>query len=133
MHQLFEGFLQTDDGEPMFCNYPAEPGVLNKDQMKNLMAEVKPDMTDEEFEARFQRIDEDGSGEIEFDEFAIWVRQDEVRIVGVSSRKLSLQELAELYNESMQVVGYIHSLFLDLMPEDEDDDYPQNPGSLAKP
>ena len=30
---------------------------------------MKPDMADDEFDQQFEEIDEDGSGEIEFDEF----------------------------------------------------------------
>lgn len=132
LHELFEGFLQTDDGEPVFCNYPEDPATLNKAQMKTLIEEVKPDISDAEFEARFNRIDEDGSGLIEFDEFAIWVRQDEVRIVGASARKMDFEELAALHDEDVAVIQYVYHLFVEQFPEEDEDDYPEKPALLPK-
>merc|ERR1712094_23525 len=55
-----------------------------------------------------------------------------VRIVGVSARKMDFQELANIYDESVDLIHYVHHLFMDLLPEDEEDDYPSKPASLAK-
>eukprot|EP00929_Paragymnodinium_shiwhaense_P036660 TRINITY_DN19613_c0_g1_i1.p1 TRINITY_DN19613_c0_g1~~TRINITY_DN19613_c0_g1_i1.p1 ORF type:complete len:755 (+),score=239.98 TRINITY_DN19613_c0_g1_i1:176-2440(+) len=133
LHELFEGFLQKEGCEPVYCDYPTNPATLDKEQMRTLMQEVKPDITEAEFEARFQRIDEDGSGRIEFDEFATWLRQDEVRIGGGGGSKLTFEDLADQYGEDFQLISYLYSLFCDLVPEEEGEDkYPDKPVGLPK-
>jgi len=136
LHQLFEGFLQPDDQDddtpPVACGYPGNPAALNKDQMKALIKEVKPDIEESEFEAKFARIDEDGSQEIEFDEFVIWVREDEVRIVGTSDKKFEFSELAELHDQPLELIMYLHDCFQDQLPEEEECNYPSQPASMAK-
>jgi Ca2+-binding EF-hand superfamily protein len=132
LHQLFEGFLVPNaDGSQQTCNYPEHPAFLLKDHFRDLMTEVNPDLTEDDFAARFQRIDSDGSGMIEFDEFVVWVREDEVRVVG-SSKKLSFPELADIHNVPVDAIGYLHNLFLDELEEGEDDEYPEHPGSIQK-
>merc|ERR1740129_196237 len=89
--------VEWEEGAPApCCLYPECPAALKKNQMRALIREVQPDLTDAEFEARFQRIDVDGSGMVEFDEFVTWVREDEVKISGGAdgSEKMTLEELA---------------------------------------
>merc|ERR1711862_541437 len=100
---------------------------ISKAQMRDLMNEVRPDMPQEEFDMRFRRIDEDGSGMIEFDEFVTWVREDEVRIVGASARKMSFEELAGVYNQTVPLIRYLYDCFVDALPPDgEEDQYPDD-------
>eukprot|EP00927_Polykrikos_kofoidii_P029584 TRINITY_DN25569_c0_g1_i1.p1 TRINITY_DN25569_c0_g1~~TRINITY_DN25569_c0_g1_i1.p1 ORF type:complete len:767 (+),score=197.63 TRINITY_DN25569_c0_g1_i1:64-2364(+) len=136
LHELFVGFLQGEEEEEnsdtRTCGYPENPAALEKAQMKALMQEVRPGIGEDEFQARFKRIDEDSSGLIEFDEFVIWVREDEVRIVGASSRKMSLEELAEIHVEPIEVIRYLHGCFQDQFPEGTVDDYPRKPAGLPK-
>ena len=54
--------------------------ALSKGEMRDLYADIKPDMTDEDFETSFVEIDKDGSGEIEFDEFVFWLFLEEVAL-----------------------------------------------------
>jgi Ca2+-binding EF-hand superfamily protein len=135
LHQLFESYLQSDEeGAPIVvCNYPSDSGILSKDQMRSLLSEMNPDLTEPEFEARFNRIDEDGSGEIEFDEFVNWVCEDEVDVVGFSGgEKRSFQELADFFGEPVEIINYVHTCFKDQFPEGESDGYPSNPGALSQ-
>jgi hypothetical protein len=74
LHEQFKEML--DEGEE--DNYPTDPASLSKDKMRDLYQDLKPDMNDDEFEAQFEEIDEDGSGEIEFDEFIRWIYMEEI-------------------------------------------------------
>merc|ERR1719378_95527 len=139
LHELFESYLtgasewsEEDDKPPPTCNYPDNPAFLTKEQMRELMKEVKPDIAEDEFGARFQRIDEDSSGKIEFDEFVTWVREDEVKIVGSSTRKYNFEELAGMHNQHIEVIKYLYSCFQEQLPDGEEDHYPENPVAMAK-
>lgn len=136
MHRLFESFLTADEKDPgavPVCLYPEAPGSISKVQMKALMTEVRPDMEEVEFEMRFRRIDQDLSGTVEFDEFVTWVREDEVRVAGAAPmQKMSFEELAVVYGESVTLIKYLHDQFQDRFPEDDRDNYPTKPRSLAK-
>merc|ERR1712048_1513447 len=107
LHQLFESYLQNeeidddeDDDEEekrkkaVRCHYPHNPASISKDKMRQLVEEVNPDMEDDEFESRFRRIDSDGSGVIEFDEFVGWIYTDDIAVVGSANRKMPIEELA---------------------------------------
>merc|ERR1739847_183869 len=67
LHDQFRECL--DEGE--VDNYPSDPAALSKEKMRELYADLKPDMTDE-----------DGSGEIEFDEFIRWIFLEEIDLEG---------------------------------------------------
>jgi hypothetical protein len=69
--QLPEGVVDT---------YPIDAAALSKGEMRDLYADIKPDMKDEDFETSFVEIDKDGSGEIEFDEFVFWLFLEEVAL-----------------------------------------------------
>mmetsp|Transcript_40057 Transcript_40057/g.94289 ORF Transcript_40057/g.94289 Transcript_40057/m.94289 type:complete len:731 (+) Transcript_40057:95-2287(+) len=136
LHALFETFLPHDpgsDGHP-HCNYPDDPAAIPKTAMRELIREIHPHLTDSEFEARFARIDSDGSGVIEFDEFVNWVREDEVHVVG--GQKMTFEELAHHLNESLEFVNYIYGCWNEqftMVDENADkDDYPNNPKAMAK-
>jgi len=131
LYDLFEGFFnQDEDPEAANHSYPENPGALSRDRMWDLMKEVKSDLTTPEFDARFQRIDEDGSGTIEFDEFVRWVREDEVRIVSTNDGKMSLNDLAAEHDESLALIQYLHRCFQD--QAGVEDNYPEDPITLGK-
>lgn len=134
LHKLFESFLvQEDDSEePPKCNYPSDPGSIPKERFQELMLELKPMMTDDEFEARFRRVDEDGSGWIEFDEFATWVCEDDVKIASDDIEKMSLEDLADAFEKPLDVIQYLHSCFKDELPDGLKDNYPEEPADLPK-
>jgi hypothetical protein len=130
LHRLFQSFVR--DGSPgTVCNYPEDPAAINKTQMAELMREVRPEMDDTEFEMRFRRIDEDCSGRIEFDEFVYWVGEDEVRVNNEAPlEKMPFEDLAHVFDQSVELIKYLHDRFQDRLPEGEQDDYPQNACSL---
>jgi len=136
LHHLFESFLQPDENNPdqvPVCLYPENPAAIKKVQMKALMKELRPSMEEVEFEARFRRIDQDMSQMVEFDEFVTWVREDEVRVGGAASlNKMSFEELAVVYSESVELIMYLHDQFQEALPAGELDDYPGTPKSLGK-
>jgi len=136
LHHLFESFLQPDENNPdqvPVCLYPENPAAIKKVQMKALMKELRPSMEEVEFEARFRRIDQDLSGMVEFDEFVMWVREDEVRVGGAASlNKMSFEELAVVYSESVELIKYLHDQFQEALPAGSLDDYPGTPLSLGK-
>lgn len=136
LHRLFESFLQPDEKNPgvvPVCLYPDAPAAIKKVQMKALMKELRPNMEEVEFEARFRRIDQDLSGQVEFDEFVQWVREDEVRVAGAAPlQKMSFEDLATVYSESVELIKYLHERFQEAFPDGEADDYPSNPKPLGK-
>lgn len=73
LHEQFAGLCPDGIDE-----YPHNPSSLTKEVMRDLYGDLKPDMSDEEFDAQFAKIDEDGSGEIEFDEFVKWISEEEI-------------------------------------------------------
>lgn len=136
LHELFESYLVPEedapkDGPPPACGYPENPASIHKPQMRALVSEVNPNLTEAEFDARFRRIDEDGSGEIEFDEFVAWVHNDEIQVVG-SARKMPTAELAQAYGEPLELIHYLHTCFKDQLPEGQVDRYPDEPVGLPK-
>jgi len=137
LHELFESYLIPDedapkDAPPPTCGYPDDPASLLKPQMRALVSEVNPNLTEAEFEARFRRIDEDGSGEIEFDEFVAWVHNDEIQVVGGGNRKMPLAELAQAYGEPLELIEYLHTCFKGQLKEGQVDRYPEEPLGLEK-
>merc|ERR1711966_149430 len=134
LHQLFESYMDPDPENPDELpedDYPDNPGFINKMKMMELILEVQPDLGEHEFEARFQRIDEDRNGKVEFDEFLIWVHADEVRVVGDSNKKMTFEELAAAHDEALEVIMYLHNCFQDALPEGVEDAYPDNPEALT--
>merc|ERR1712232_1277789 len=82
---------------------------------------------------RFRRIDTDLSGMVEFDEFVIWVREDEVRVAGAAPlQKMSFEELAMVYGETVEMIKYLYDHFKDQFSPDEQDSYPSQPKGLEK-
>jgi len=74
LHEQFRSFLP----EGVVDNYPVDSASLSKVEMRDLYADLKPDMNDSDFETAFVEIDKDGSGEIEFDEFVFWLFLEEI-------------------------------------------------------
>lgn len=133
LHGLFESFLKKEDGQPPpCCMYPECPASLDKDAMRSLVHEVEPNLSRAQFDARFKRLDRDGSGLIEFDEFAYWVHSSDVRIAGAKSVKMIFEEIAYRYQEPVELVRFLHSCFQDQLPDGVVDGYPLEPVGLAK-
>lgn len=137
LHELFESFLEPDEenpDEPARCLYPEDPASLNRDQMRGIIGDINPGLTEAEFDARFHRIDTDGSGMIEFDEFVTWISADEVKIAGADGTmmKMTFEELAHLYKEPVELIEYLHACYQDALPDGEVDDYPDEPVGLMK-
>lgn len=133
LHRLFESYLGTDgEGQPHTCKYPERPAAILKAHMKELMTEVNPQLSLAEFEARFNRIDEDSSGQIEFDEFVTWVREDEIRVVGARGTKMPIVDLAQVHNIPIALVEYLKEEFAAHLPEGVQDDYPESPASMGR-
>jgi hypothetical protein len=137
LHRLFESFLTPDPNDPTsvpVCLYPECPAAISKAQMRALMKEVRPYMEEVEFEMRFRRIDTDLSGTIEFDEFVMWVREDEVRVGGAAPlQKMTFEELAVVYSESVELIKYLHEHWQDQFDNpNEKCGYPAKPKSLPK-
>jgi Ca2+-binding EF-hand superfamily protein len=134
LHQLFESYLGPDPNNPdelLVDNYPDDPAFIDKETMMKLAMEVQPDLGISEFEARFQRIDRDGSGQVEFDEFVAWIHSDEIRVMGDLNKKMTFEELAAAHDESMDVIMYLHNCFQDALPDGTVDAYPENPVGLV--
>jgi len=74
LHDQFRSFLP----EGVVDTYPVNAASLSKAEMRDLYADLKPEMNDDDFESAFQEIDKDGSGEIEFDEFVFWLFLEEI-------------------------------------------------------
>jgi len=74
LHEQFRSFLP----EGVVDTYPVDAAALSKGEMRDLYADLKPDMNDADFENAFVEIDKDGSGEIEFDEFVFWLFLEEI-------------------------------------------------------
>jgi Ca2+-binding EF-hand superfamily protein len=74
LHEQFRAFLP----EGVVDTYPVNAAALSRAEMRDLYADLKPEMQDEDFEAAFVEIDKDGSGEIEFDEFVFWLFLEEI-------------------------------------------------------
>lgn len=135
LHQLFESYMDPDPENPDELpedTYPDNPGFINKVKMKELILEVQPDLGEHEFDARFQRIDQDCSGRVEFDEFVTWIHADEVRVVGGSNKKMTFEELAAAHDEALEVIMYLYNCFQDALPEGAVDQYPDAPEGLNK-
>jgi len=135
LHQLFASYLEPDPDHPETVpvdNYPDDPACIGKQRMRELVQEVQPDVGDSEFEAKFLRIDADGTGEVEFDEFVMWMHQDEIRVTGDDAKKMSFEELAASHEESVGVIMYLHTCFQDALPEGLVDEYPEDPVALVK-
>jgi len=136
LHKLFESYLQPDSDDPNApapcCLYPECPASLDKEQMRTLVTEVEPNLSRAEFEARFTRIDKDGSGMIEFDEFAMWIHSSEIRIAGNAACKMTFEEIANRYQEPLDLIMYLHTCFQDELPDGVEDCYPEEPEGLPK-
>ena len=75
LHDQFKALLAGGhDG------YPEDPNALSRDQVKQLIDGLQPDITADEFELKFNQIDQDGSGQIEFDEFVEWMTLDKIEV-----------------------------------------------------
>jgi len=134
LHEQFEGFLpKNPDGSPQTDDYPDNPAALSKDDMKGLFADIMPEMTLATFEKRFEEIDTDGSGEIEFDEFVEWLREDEIEMTGPTGDvKPTFEQLAKRFSVPTERIEHLHNMFENFLPEGEKDSYPEEPKSLSK-
>jgi len=137
LHKLFESFLLPDpdagpDAPAPCCLYPDCPASITKEQMRVLVSEVEPSLSKAQFDARFKRLDQDGSGLIEFDEFAMWVHSSDVRVAGNAAVKMTFEEIANRYQEPVDLIKYLYTVFVDQLPDGVEDDYPDEPVGLPK-
>jgi len=133
LHAQFIDFLPLIDGVRQRCGYPENPAALSKNDVKNLMAEVKPEMTLAEFEKKFDHIDTDGSGELEFDEFVTWLGEDELELDAEADKtKPSKEDLAMRFKVTLDRIEELHEAFCAYLPEGEVDQYPLDPKALSK-
>jgi len=104
--------------------------------MKGLILELNPNLSDQEFEAHYRRIDLDGGGAVEFDEFVTWLSENQINLTGVSTRKMTFKELAGFYGVSVNVITYFHNSFqaglYEYGGDDNIDEYPDQPLKLPK-
>ncbi|CAJ1379343.1 unnamed protein product [Effrenium voratum] len=133
-HDLFESFLPPkEDGTPGVCGYPANPATINKKTMWALLKQIQDNLVEAEFEARFRRIDGDGSGLIEFDEFVQWVHDDEVEVVsGAEKVKRTFEELADDMDVSVKLIMYVYDCFKFELGPDQVDEYPTTCASFPR-
>merc|ERR1719482_2535882 len=108
LHKLFESYLAPVDGVGACCGYPECPANISKERMKELICEVRTSLSDAEFEMRFNRIDADKSGVVEFDEFVIWLAEDEVGVADADEQRPPLDKLAETYGLDMETLADLH-------------------------
>jgi len=133
LHAQFVDFLPPVDGAKQRCGYPENPAALSKHDVQMLMAEVKPEMTLAEFEVKFNHIDTDGSGELEFDEFVQWLGEDELELDAEADKtKPSKEELAARFKVTIERIEDLHEAFCSYLPEGEVDGYPDEPKALSK-
>eukprot|EP00930_Biecheleria_cincta_P041854 TRINITY_DN28762_c0_g1_i2.p1 TRINITY_DN28762_c0_g1~~TRINITY_DN28762_c0_g1_i2.p1 ORF type:complete len:654 (+),score=163.79 TRINITY_DN28762_c0_g1_i2:334-2295(+) len=128
-YEVFVGFLHQSDPSKQDA-YPECPAALDKQTMFSLVTELQPDISEAEFEARFRRIDKDRTGLVEFDEFVLWVHDDEVALVGAGAKKMTFEELAQDYSIPLDLVKYIYDCFVHELEEGEDDHYPDKPATM---
>jgi Ca2+-binding EF-hand superfamily protein len=138
LHTLFEGFLVNEDdpeGPPPKCGYPDDPASLTKEQMKGLILELNPKTTDPEFESHYRRIDIDGGGAVEFDEFVVWLSENQINLTGQTSRKMTIAELAGFHDVTEDIVMFYYSSFANSLYEYDDslvEGYPDEPAKMPK-
>lgn len=129
LHKQFEGFLQP----PRACGYPEDPAALSKKDLQDLMAEVRPAMTLAEFDQKFRVIDSDGSGEVEFDEFVKWLREDELELdADETEKKPTFAELAKRFKVHEERILALHEQFQQMLPAGTIDGYPEEPKALSR-
>merc|ERR1719156_480772 len=133
LHAQFVEFLPPIDGVKQRCGYPENPAALTKNDVKQLMAEVRPDMTLVEFDQKFIQIDTDGSGELEFDEFVQWLGEDELELdAEVEKTKPSKEDLARRFKVTVDRIEELHGAFCSYLADGEVDTYPDDPKALSK-
>lgn len=65
---------QKDEFMEAFMNFADDEENLDKEALGQLLAALGEDLTDEELQQIFDNVDEDGSGEVDFDEFIAMMR-----------------------------------------------------------
>merc|ERR1712118_257803 len=133
LHAQFVDFLPLIDGVKQRCGYPEDPAALSKEDVKMLMADVKPDTTLAEFEQKFLHIDADGSGELEFDEFVQWLGEDELDLDAEAPiSKPTKEDLAIRFKVTLARIDELHEAFASYLPEGVVGGYPEEPKALSK-
>jgi len=80
----------------------------------------------------FDKLDSNGNGTIEFDEFVTWLSEDEVRLQDALGHKESFEELALDHDEPLALIMRLHDKFSERLPNDMEDKYPTQPAKLNK-
>jgi hypothetical protein len=84
----------TDDGS----------GLLDRDETKTLMLRLFPGISDAEFDVAFAKMDDDGSGEVDFDEFAAWWKAElKEKGAELEARMIEVREQMKLKKMAMQL------------------------------
>jgi hypothetical protein len=129
LHKIWESYVQ-ESGDAQRCLYPQNPAQLKKQHVQEMMAELLPHLTTDEFEECFQKIDSDGNGTLEFDEFVVWISEDEVRLRGSIGYQGSFEHLALDHDEPLALIMRLYDQFCELLPKDIKDHYPTQPAKL---
>lgn len=88
---------QKDEFCEAFMNFADEEGNLDIPSMGALLAALGEDLTDEEVEIMFEEVDEDGSGEVDFDEFIEMMRK---RLLQSENAEVDIRSAFELLDKN---------------------------------
>merc|ERR1712224_1106926 len=75
LHSQFQQYLPPGEVD----GYPDDPKALSRESVRQVLREIAPDISDDEFDEQFALIDMDKSEEIEFDEFLEFLDFDEIQ------------------------------------------------------
>lgn len=94
-----------NDVRDMFDEIDADgSGLLDRDETKALIVKLFPGISDAEFEIAFAKMDDDGSGEVDFDEFATWWKKElKEKGAELEARMTKVREEMKLKNMAMQL------------------------------
>lgn len=94
-----------DDVRRMFDEIDEDgSGLLDRGETKVLMLKLFPGMSDVEFDAAFAKMDDDGSGEVDFDEFAAWWKAElKEKGAELEARMREVREQMKLKKLAMQL------------------------------
>ena len=96
---------RKDDVRRMFDEIDEDgSGLLDRGETKVLMLKLFPGMSDAEFDVAFAKMDDDGSGEVDFDEFAVWWKAElKEKGAELEARMREVREQMKLKKLAMQL------------------------------
>mmetsp|Transcript_8176 Transcript_8176/g.17839 ORF Transcript_8176/g.17839 Transcript_8176/m.17839 type:complete len:650 (+) Transcript_8176:33-1982(+) len=132
LHEQFQLCLP----EGVRDDYPTQPAALKLSEMMDLMRDLMPGVADDKIEERFREIDQDGSNQIEFDEFVMWLCMDQIDMgdgdPAEKAEKPGFAELARRFHVPEQQVRVLHEMFEGFLPGGGPDRYPEEPQTLPR-